>query len=433
MDYCGVIRCKVIPISLLGKPVRVVQAVMTLTPWGVLGEGVSASVSGELELVPLVKQNGVSWPQWQALGPYRPRLVLPWHPNHEVVIAKMVDSNGEPWVHCPKSALVRAVALLKEKDLNVHAGFELEFALFTVDPIDGKSLRHFGRSASYASHDQFDMAASFVDDVTTCLEQMEISVLLLHAEAGPGHFEIVLGHKNVVDAVHDLIVARLAVKAIARKHGLVASFVPSYAERAAGSGSHVHLSLQDHFETDDELNGIKIGVSKTGQQFMAGILKNLPWLVFLMNSSPLSYARLRPHCWVGAYQVWGDNNKEAPLRLAEDRSNFEIKLLDGTSNADLALAGVLLAGLKGIEENAELPEPCQVDPGLIDKDKRPALLPNSLQASLEEFEKAYKGGRMKEVIMNEMAEDLMKVKSSEIEYVRKNGLAAYRELLLTLH
>lgn len=410
---------------------------MTLTPWGVVGEGVSASVSGELELVPVVKSAGISWPQWQSqgpgIGPLPSRLELPWHPNHKVAVAKMVHSNGEPWVHCPKSALMRAVALLKERDLNVRAGFELEFALFTVDPTDGKSLRHFGRSASFASHDQFDMAASFLDDVIMCLEQMKISVQLVHAEAGPGHFEVVLEHKDVLDAVHDLIIARIAVKAIARKHGLVASFVPSFAEGVAGSGSHVHLSLEDHFETADELYGIKIGVSKTGQQFMAGILRDLPWLVFLTNSSPLSYARLQPHCWVGAYQVWGDNNKEVPLRLAEDRSNFELKLLDGTSNVDLALAGVLLAGLKGIEESAELPEPCQVDPGLIIEDERPALLPNSLEVSLKEFKKAFEAGRVKKVIMNEMAGDLMIMKRSEVEYVKKNGLAAYRELLLTLH
>lgn len=410
---------------------------MTLTPWGALSEGVSAATTGELELVPVVKSACTNWLQWQSqghgIGSLPSRLELPWHPNHKVAISKMVDAKGEPWAQCPKSALMRAVALLKERGLNVKAGFELEFTLFKVDPADGKSFRYFGSSGCYCSHDQFDMAASFMDDVIMCLEQMKISVQLLHAESGHGQFEVVLGHKDVLDAAHDLIAARLAVKAMARKHGWVASFAPSCVEGGAGSGSHVHLSIEDHFDTADELYGMRIGVSTTGQQFMAGILKDLPSLVFLMNCSPLSYARLRPHCWVGAYQVWGDNNKEAPIRLAEDRSNFEIKLLDSISNADLALAGVLLAGLKGIEENVELPKPCQVNAANIDEKDRPPLLPDSLEASLEEFKKAYEGGRFGEVITSAMAEDLMKVKRSEIEYVKKTGLASYRELLLTLH
>lgn len=430
-------RCKVIPASLFGTPFRIAKAVMILMPWEAIADGVVLGSVGEIELLPVAKVAATNWLQWQSqqqgIGHLPSRLELPWHPNHKIAIAKLMDQNGEPWEHCPKGALMRAVALLREKGLNVKAGFELEFVLFTVDPADGKTLKPFGRGANYALFDQFDIAASFMDDVITCLEQMKISVCAAHAESSPGQFEVVLGHKDVLESVQDLVLARLAIKAIARKHSLVASFVPNYGDSYAGSGAHVHLSLDDHFGTDHEAHDMKIGVSETGQEFMAGILHSLPWLTFLTNASCLSYLRLRPQCWVGAYQVWGFNNKEAPIRLMEDRTNVEIKLLDGVSNVDLALAGILLAGLKGIEDGRMLALPCQIDPHLLDEKERPRRLPDSLDKSLEEFKKAHKEDLLKDVFKNEMVRDLICVKQTEIAYVKKNGIAKYRDLLMTLH
>lgn len=321
--------------------------------------------------------------------------------------------------------------MLKEKGLNVKAGFELEFGLFTVEA-DGRTLKPFGRGGNYALFEQMDVAANFLDDVIVCLEQMKIVVRMVHAEHVPGQFEVVLGHKDILESVQDLVLARLAVKAIARKHNLVASFVPNYGDGCGGSGAHVHLSLDGHFGTDDRVHDVWVGASETAQMFMAGIVHALPWLTFLTNASCLSYLRLRPRHWVGAYQMWGVNNREAPVRLAEDRTNVEIKILDGVSNVDMALAGILVAGLKGIEEGRMLPVPCQQDPFLMDEKERPVRLPDSLEKSMEEFRKAHKEERL-DVFKDDMVHDLICVKKAEIAHVKENGIASYRELLMTLH
>lgn len=436
-DYGGVVRCKAIPASQFGSPVRIVHACMVLMPWGPLADGTHIGVCNEVELVPVAKVGGSNWLQWQSqqtgVGHLPSRLELPWHPNHKVAIAKLVKPDGEPWEQCPKSALTRVVDMLTEKGLNVKAGFELEFGLFTVDPTDGKSLKPYGRGANFALFDQFDIAASFIDDVVACLEQMKIPVRLVHAEHVPGQFEVVLGHKDVLEAVQDVVLARMAVKAIARKHNLVASFVPNYGDGLGGSGGHVHLSLDDHFGTEDRVHDVWVGASQTGQMFMAGIVHALPWLTFLANASCLSYVRAQPMFWVGVYQVWGVNNKETPLRLVEDRSNVEFKMLDAVSNVDLALAGVLLAGLRGIEGGQTLPVPCQEDPHGIDERERPARLPDSLERSMEEFRKAHKEEVLKGVFTDEMVHDLICVKKSEIAFVKKNGIAKFREMLMSLH
>lgn len=407
---------------------------MLLLPWGLAVQGSLGGVTNEIDLVPVVKLSTSTWLQWQPQTgqPHlSSRLELPWHPNHKIAIAKMIEPSGEIWSQCPKGTLMRAISLLQKKGYNARAGFELEFGLFREDP--EKGLVHVGRGVNYALFDQFDIAAVLIDDIAICLDQMKIPVHMMHAECAPGQFEVVLGHKDVFEAVQDLVIARLVIKAMARKHGLIATFVPSYGDKFAGSGSHVHISLDNQFGTDDVLNGDKIGVSRVGQQFMAGIVYALPWLTFFLMSSPLSYERSQPQYWVGAYQMWAYNNKESPVRLVEDRTNFEVKQLDGVSNVDIALAGVLLAGLKGIEEEMELPEPVQCDPYTLPEKNRPPRLPKSLEESLQEFENAYKQKDLNVVFHEEMVHDMLLVKKEEIQYVEKHGLSAYRDLLLTMH
>lgn len=433
-DYCGIVRCKVIPAALFGNPVRLVKAGMTLLPWGPAAQGAKAGGVGEVDLVPVVKLSHSTWLQWQQeSGPphLSSHLELPWHRNHKIAIAKMLDQSGEPWAQCPKGALMRAISLLREKGYNAKAGFELEFGLLREDP--EKGLTHVGRGIQYGLFDQFDISAEVIDDILICLDQMKIPVRMVHAEAAPGQFEVVLGHKDVFEAVQDVVIARLVIKAMARKHDLVATFVPCYGDGFAGSGSHVHISLDEHFGTDDVLNNEMVGVSRMGQHFMAGIVDALPWLTFLLMSSPLSYVRSQPQFWVGAYQMWAYNNKESPMRLAEDRTNFEMKQLDSVSNVDLAMAGILLAGLRGLEEGMELPEPVQGDPHILPEENRPPRLPASLEESLKEFEKACKENLLSKVFIEEMVEDLTLMKKEEIKYVDKHGISAYRDMLMTLH
>lgn len=407
------------------------KACILLAPWGAPANDTHVSTVDEVRLAYVDPQSAIlGKTQKRVIDPPK-YLELPWHPTHKIAIATMLEESGEPWVQCPKTALSRAISLLREKGLNPKAGFEIEFGLLHGDP--EKGLKPFGRGTSYALFDQFDRAAAVLDDITACLHEMHIPLRMVHAEAAPGQFEVVLGHKDVMEAVHDVVIARIIINAMARRHGLVATFVPCYGDGYSGSGSHVHISLDDQFGTDDMLNDAWIGVSKTGQQFMAGILDALPWLTFLLMSSPLSYARSRPQFWVGAYQMWAYNNKESPIRLVADRTNFEMKQLDGVSNVDIAMAGILMAGIRGIEEEKVLPDPVQCDPHHLPEAQRPCRLPDSLEGSLKEFEEAYQQDILGKVFSNEMVDDLLCMKKDEIAHVGEVGLSAYRDVLMTLN
>ncbi|TYH35579.1 hypothetical protein ES332_D13G202300v1 [Gossypium tomentosum] len=114
----------------------------------------------------------------------------------------------------------------------------------------------------------------------------------MHAEAGNGQYEMALGYTACTYAADNLIFMREVVRAIANKHGLLATFVPKYALDDIGSGSH-------H------------GMSKVGEEFMAGVLDHLPSILAFTAPLSNSYDRIQPNTWSGAYQCWGKENREA--------------------------------------------------------------------------------------------------------------------------
>ncbi|KAL5995194.1 hypothetical protein ACLOJK_025252 [Asimina triloba] len=278
-------------------------------------------------------------------------------------------------------------------------------------------------------------------EVNAALEAMDIHIDQLHAESGKGQFEIALGYTECTRAADKLVYAREAIRSVARKHKLLATFVPKYfmtsydgfgiigkyllftstqytmfhwvhiiaksicfvtmsiylryALDDIGSGSHVHSSLWENgkniFMAADG-SKTRYGMSSIGEEFMAGVLHHLPSIFAFTAPLPNSYDRIQPNTWSGAYLCWGRENREAPLRTAcppgisnELVSNFEIKSFDGCANPYLGLASIMAAGLDGLRRKLKLPEPVETNPSLhADKLQR---LPKDLSESVQVLEK----------------------------------------------
>ena len=369
-----------------------------------------------------------------------PLTTLPWHNRHKITIAQMHNEDGTPWVHCPVNLLKRTLKRCEDRNLQVLAGFEMEFVVYSFD--DSQATQNFcfpnravadripfGGTAYYASHQQMDMGAKFLDDVVDTLGEMEIDVRMMHPECAFGQYEIVLVHSDVETAVRKLVIAREAVRAVARKHNLGITFSP-VGLQGAGSGAHVHLSLANHFNTDDQLYGEHIGIDQTGQAFIAGIYNALQWLPFFTNANPISYNRIQPRCWVGAYHIWGLNNKEAPIRISGDRTNFEFKLLDAVSNPYIAMAAIVAAGLDGIDKNMELPPPMQVDPASLPAPQRPSRLPKTLCSQIETvMAQKGTGSNFDQLFHDEMLHDYIKVATQQ-EQVQKACPSKFHHTIL---
>ncbi|CAN6580955.1 unnamed protein product [Malus baccata var. baccata] len=358
---------------------------------------------------------------------------IPWVEQEEMVLADMHLKPGEAWEYCPREALRRVSKILKDDfNLDMNAGFENEFFLLKGILRDGKEELVPFDSTPYCSASAYDSASYLFHEIVPALHSLNITVEQLHAEAGKGQFEMALGHTACMHAADNLIYTREVIRAIARKHGLLATFMPKYALDDIGSGAHVHLSLWQNGTNVFTASGgsSQHGMSKIGEEFMAGVLHHLPAILAFIAPIPNSYDRIQPNTWSGAYKCWGKENREAPLRTACPPgiqaglvSNFEIKSFDGCANPHLGLAAILAGGIDGLRNHLRLPEPVDTNPsGLGAEVER---LPKSLSESLEALKE---DNLFADLLGENLLVAIKGVRKAEIDYYSKNK-DAYKQLI----
>ncbi|XP_073112233.1 protein fluG isoform X2 [Elaeis guineensis] len=423
-DASGQCRCRVVPAKRFYEVVKDIGVGLTHASMGMASfcdgpaEETNLTGVGEIRLMPDLSTK------------YR----IPWSRQEEMVLADMHIKPGEAWEYCPRNALQRVIKILKDEyDLVVNAGFENEFYLLKNVVREGKEQWVPFDMTPYCSTSGFDAASPILQEVKSALESMDISVEQLHAESGKGQFEVALGHTPSNLAADKLIYAREAIKAIARKHKLLATFLPKYYLDDIGSGCHVHLSLWQNGKNvfmGSEVPQTQYGMSKVGEQFMAGVYYHLSSILAFTAPLPNSYDRIKPDTWSGAYLCWGKENREAPLRTAcppgvpnELVSNFEIKSLDGCANPHLGLASIIAAGIDGLRRSLTLPEPIETNPSFHASKLR--RLPKELGESIE----ALSGDEiLNELVGEKLVTAVIGIRKAEVDYYGKNK-DAYKELI----
>lgn len=307
--------------------------------------------------------------------------------------ANLVGLDGEPFAGCQRSLLQRTVDDFVTAGFVPTVGMELEFTLFAGARDDPRPA-HVGPGYSALAFLEFE---AFGRDVLDALAAAGVPVEQLHPEYAKGQVEVSLGPADPVTAVDQYLLARLVITRVALAHGQLVSFAPITIPGEVGNGLHIHLSA-----THDGVNvfhdpGGEYGVSAAGGQMIAGVVANLLAATALLTGTTISFQRLRPHSWSGAFACWGDGNREAAVRLmrgagpsAATQANIEIKCADATSNQYLAVAAVLASALDGVSTQLPLPVGITVDPASLSDDERAAAgvrpLPASLPEALRELE-----------------------------------------------
>uniref|UniRef100_A0A0A9CPX5 GS catalytic domain-containing protein n=1 Tax=Arundo donax TaxID=35708 RepID=A0A0A9CPX5_ARUDO len=360
-------------------------------------------------------------------------LRLPWSRSEEMVMAEMQIRPGEAWEYCPRNALRKVTkVLLDEFSVTMKAGFENEFYLRRKRVSDGLEQWVPYDNTNYCSTSAFDGASSILQEMFSSLKASGIEVEQLHAEAGKGQFEVALKYILCTLAADKMIYARETIKSVARKHGLLATFLPKPDLNDIGSGSHVHLSLwendQNVFMGSSKYNFY--GMSKIGEQFLAGVYHHLPSILAFTAPHPNSYDRIQPNTWSGAYLCWGKENREAPLRTAcppgvplDLVSNFEIKSFDGCANPHLGLAAIVAAGIDGLRRGLKLPEPIESNPA--DYASKLKRLPQNLQESVESLSA---DKVLHELIGDKLVTAAIAIRKAEIDHYAKNP-GAFNDLI----
>ena len=379
VDNAGITRMKCVPIDAIGRASE--RGIGWSSVWGLsLGDDSFAhdpglySPSGELRLradLDAAALLGCS-PGWA------------WAPidHHE--------QSGEPWPGCQRAFLRRQVERARDAGLELRAAWELEWTTGREGP-DGFEALHEGPGYGAVTFGRTgDLMLALVD----ALAASGVALEQVHPEYSDGQMEVSVSPRDAVAACDGTVLARHVIRAVAEQHGWRASFAPRVVAGSVGNGAHIHFSVWRDGENQLAGGDGPEGLRAEGEKFVAGVLEHLPAMTALGAPSPLSYARMQPSHWAGVYTCWGNENREASLRLegtgdpaAAGAANVEWKSVDGAANPYLALGAIVAAGLDGLERGLELPPPVSADPFELTEEERRAgridRLPDSLAAAAE--------------------------------------------------
>lgn len=280
---------------------------------------------------------------------------MPWLPGYARVVLDGYVA-GEPFDACPRQVLRKQVARLAARGWTLHAGLEPEFFLLQKGP-NGYDAEA-GDTLEKPSYDTKSLLRrrSFLDKLTTSLNECGLGVYQIDHEDATGQFEVNYHYADALRAADNFMLFKMAAHHIAEEEGMLFSMMPKpFAERP-GSGLHFHLSLADD-------NGNP--VSAISGHFLGGLLHHAPALTALCAPTVNSYKRLMcgdslsGTSWAPAFIGHGDNNRTVVARAVHQR--VEWRLPDSSANPYLALAGVIAAGLDGIDRQLSPGEPVNQD------------------------------------------------------------------------
>ncbi|NRF69820.1 type III glutamate--ammonia ligase [Aquincola sp. S2] len=339
--------------------------------------------------------------EYWARGYASTAVAMPWMPGHaRIVCDGWVD--GEAFDACPRQVLKRATERLDERGWHLRTGIEPEFFL----------LKHEGErwlpadDGDRLDKPSYDLKAlprqrDFLQALHQSLAGCRLDMLQIDHEDAHGQYELNFGFDEALTSADNLMLFKIAAQALAEERGMVFSMMPKPFANQPGSGMHFHVSLwkgqgvdgSNLFmpHTPDGAANPSAGLSPLGRQFVAGVLAHAPGLSALAAPTVNSYKRLvvgeclSGTSWAPAYIAHGANNRTALVRTLPGR--FEWRLPDASANPYLASAGLIAAGLDGIERKLELP-PAQ-DDDLFElsaaelRVRAIPVLPQSLDAALD--------------------------------------------------
>jgi glutamine synthetase len=337
---------------------------------------------------------------------------LAWSP------AEMFTQDGEPSAACPRGLLRKAQAALADDDLAALVGCELEFVLTQPDgsPLGTRPWLAYGMGPVLDTE-------PFLVDLLVAAEAVGLPLEQLHAEYGENQFELSLAPTDPLTAADNVVLARLVVGRVARRHGVAVSFSPQPFAGGGGNGAHQHLSLTRAGVPLLSGGDGPHGLTKDGGAVLGGLVAGLPDVVAVLAGSVLSGSRLQPGHWSGAFACWGLENREAAVRFCAATpgnphgASVEVKCADPSANPYLVTAVLLGLAMDGLSRGVPLPPEVTGNPadetGLVQ-------LPADQATALQALDTSPLAAAL---LGDELREALSAVRHHELETYGKEGIA----------
>ena len=326
------------------------------------------------------------------------------------------DPNGKRFAGDTKFVLEQIVNKAKKLGYIFNTGPECEFFLFKKDGED--ATLNPNDSAGYFDLSHRDLAEGVRADISIALEAFGIKTYTSHHEVASGQHEINFNHADAITTADRVITLKYITKVIASQHNLHASFMPKPFFGLCGSGMHTHQSFFTYdgenafFNPNDQYQ-----LSDVAYQFIAGLLKYIKEICAVINPTVNSYKRLVPGYEAPTYISWANRNRSALIRIPSKHgksTRCELRNPDVSCNPYLAFSLMLAAGLKGIEEKLESPEPVEQNIYALSEKEREKYgidqLPESLGHALSFMSKSE---LVKTTLGDHIFENFLHVKKKE--------------------
>ena len=323
-------------------------------------------------------------------------VILPWRPQQGKVGKMICDvcyADGTLCDLSPRTVLKRVINEAKQEGYTFKISSECEFFLFHTDD-NGNATTISHENAGYLDVGPADLGENARRDMVLTLEEMGFEIESSHHEKARAQHEIDFSEGETLEAADSIMTFRFAVRSIAKRFGLNATFMPKPRTDSAGSGMHLDFSVyKDGVSLFDNTKDGEIAAE--AKYFMGGIMSHAEGLVAFTNPLVNSYKRLLSGFDAPKYINWSTKGEQCMLRYHSSfgENKIEARFPDSSANPYLAIAACIVAGLDGIRNN--------ILPAAKDASKAKQL-PGNLKDAIRHLKKD-------ELICNAVGKDLIKI------------------------
>ena len=321
--------------------------------------------------------------------------IFPWRPQQGKVARLICDVYGadqKPFEGDPRYILKRAIKAAADRGYVFEVGPEIEFFLFHNDE-NGLPTTVSHENGTYFDMGVTDFGENARRDMILTLEDLGFVVESSHHEIAPAQHEIDFKHSEALECADNINTFKLAVRTVAKRHGLYATFMPKPRQDCNGSGMHINITLhKDGKNVFYDPSGEK-PLSEEGLYFVGGLMKHIAGLTAVTNPLVNSYKRLVPGYEAPVYVAWSTKSRSPLIRIPHSRdeaTRIELRSPDPAANPYLTLALIIMSGLDGIDNKIMPPAAVDANIDMMSEaereEKNIASLPEALGWAIRALE-----------------------------------------------